>query len=327
MASEHTRLLFKESAATEALRPRGAITVYNRRYYFLDVYYWLMKMSMFGLVAISVLMLLFVALVFALLLLPVVHVVDPVVEGYWELFSWMFKSIIGMSTPYTSDSLWVEFVLSIVSLSRTFMFCILTGLFFSHFARPEARIQFSDNALITVHRGQRKFMFRVANERAEVLINIRIDVTLLISDPPSQKPSTPSAASDSPTTPTAVSTWRSYYDLPLLRSSIPVAGFSLPWTVMHMVDENSVLSSHSAYTLARDNARFFVTFAATDLVFGSGIFYSHSYSFEEVLWDHEFVDMFSRDALGHFEVDLGKLSAVRKQTPSFDEKVPTSVGY
>ena len=61
-------------------------------------------------------------------------------------------------------------------------FALITGLFYGRFSKPNLKIIYSDNAVVSKVNDKPAFMFKIANKRNNVLINVRANVMIVISE-------------------------------------------------------------------------------------------------------------------------------------------------
>jgi len=152
---------------------------------------------------------------------------------------------------------------------------MVTGLMFSKFSRPTARILFSDKAIIGMHDGKRHFMFRLANERDNRIVDARVKLTLMRDEV------------------TAEGTeMRRFYDLPLVRNEIPF--LRLSWLVMHPIDEHSPLRGMTDEKLNEIEAEIVVSLTGVDETLSKVIHARHSYIADEIECGAAFVDILHR---------------------------------
>jgi len=62
------------------------------------------------------------------------------------------------------------------ALTRLLTFALATGLIFSKFSRPTARVRFTRNAVVSIRDGLPSLMFRMANVRANQIVDAQIHV-------------------------------------------------------------------------------------------------------------------------------------------------------
>lgn len=154
---------------------------------------------------------------------------------------------------------------------------LITGLMFSRFSRPTARILFSRWALVSSFNGQQTFMFRVANQRGNRILEAQIRVSLLREE----------------MTQEGYEMYR-FYDLPLVRSQTPV--FGLTWLVMHTINVDSALWQETIDSLKLKKVQFFVTLTGLDETVSQTIHAHHNYTLEQLQWNARFKDVVRSDS-------------------------------
>jgi inward rectifier potassium channel len=164
---------------------------------------------------------------------------------------------------------------------------LATGVLFSRFARPQARITFSRQAVVAPYRDVTAFMFRIANARSNQLLEVEATVNLGWRDP------------------TAGDRTRRFHELALERTRI--AFFPLHWVVVHPIDERSPLWGVTREQFAESEAEVFVLLTAVDETFEQKVHARSSYKPDEVAWGTRFADMYVRRDDGIISADMRKL--------------------
>ncbi len=164
---------------------------------------------------------------------------------------------------------------------------ILTGIFFAKFSKPTSKVLFSKVALVTKFDGENYFNFRIANQRANQIVEAK--VTLLLSKNETTKEG---------------DLFRNLYDLKLERDVSPL--FALSWVVEHKLDENSPLFKMTQKELIESEAEILVTLTGFDETFGQTIHARHSYIPNEIIPNKRFVDILKRTPSG-VSVSIEKL--------------------
>ena len=168
-------------------------------------------------------------------------------------------------------------------------FALACGLLYGRFSRPHARILFSQRGLMTAHRDQTAFMFRIVNERSNQLIEVEAHVTLSLRDPE-----------------TGIHIFSS---LPLERSRINLVPSN--WTIVHVIGPDSPLAGLSEEDLAEADAEFIVLIKAFDDTFAQTVYARSSYKCQELAWGRHFRPMVAPpDARGMAVLDLTLLDAL-----------------
>jgi inward rectifier potassium channel len=174
---------------------------------------------------------------------------------------------------------------------------VMTGLFFSKFARPTARIMFSRVALMTVRDGQRVLLFRVANERGNQVVEAQLRLWLFRTE---------RTAEGEPV--------RRFYELPLVRNVSPV--FAMTWTATHVLDEKSPLADATTESLEATAIELVVTFIGIDNTLAQTVHARHGYRSQDIRFGERFVDMFGVTESGRRLIDYGNFhSTVPDTTP------------
>ena len=168
-----------------------------------------------------------------------------------------------------------------------------TGLIFTRFALPTARILFSHYAVISRHNGVPTLMFRTANKRRNRILEAQLWVTLVRDEVTLEG-----------------EYLRRFHDLQLTRSHTPL--FALTWTAMHPIDASSPLYGETPESLAAANAEIVVAFTGLDETVSQTIHARHSFVSEEILWGYRLADILLWTDDGRRAIDY----------TSFDRVVP-----
>ncbi len=161
---------------------------------------------------------------------------------------------------------------------------MVTGLAFSRFSRPTARVIFSRVAVIAPFNGVPTLMYRAGNQRFNQILEAQQRATLIRDE----------------VTLEGVF-MRRFYDLQLMRSQSPI--FALSWTVMHAIDESSPLYQLTAKDLIEQQAEIVITLTGIDDTVSQTIHARHSFVASEIMWNKRFVDIIDRQPDGSLVVD------------------------
>jgi inward rectifier potassium channel len=184
---------------------------------------------------------------------------------------------------------WMSFVAAVESTLGLLAFALATGLLYGRFSRPEAKILFSEKALISPYLDTTALMFRIVNERANQLIEISVEVALSILED----------------LPNGTRT-RKYYGLQLERSK--VSFFPLNWTLVHPIVDTSPLFGKTAEELIAADAEFLILVRATEDTFSQVVYSRSSYRASEIEWGAKFQKMYDNEERGTTTLDIAKLS-------------------
>lgn len=172
-------------------------------------------------------------------------------------------------------TLYANILVTVEVLLGLLAFALATGLIFARFSRPTARVMFSRVAVVARHDGRPTLMLRVANERANRILEARVSLTLARNETTRERLE-----------------MRRFYELKPERARTPL--FTLTWTVMHVIDESSPLYGADADALAASAAQLIVAIAGIDETLAQTIYARHAYAAAEIMWDRRFADILSR---------------------------------
>jgi len=180
-------------------------------------------------------------------------------------------------------------IASLESMTGILSFALATGLLYGRFSKPSAKIIFSDKAIITPFKDGKALMFRVANARPNVMMEMEANAMMTYLDKSNNQFT------------------RKYYPLKLEIKFIHF--FPLPWTIVHPIDEESPIFGKTENDLQGLEAELLVMIKGFDDSFSQTVITRNSYKYDEIEWGSKFIRAFSTDESGETIVDLEKLSA------------------
>ena len=178
-------------------------------------------------------------------------------------------------------------VASVEALVGLLGFALATSLMFVRFSQPNARIMYSNTAVIAPYRGSRGLMFRIANERNNQMINVGVRVLLTRVEQGSRGPQ------------------RRFHALSLERENVMF--FPLTWTVVHPIDKRSPLHGVTEDEFRASDPEILVLLEGIDDTFAQTVYSRSSYKEHEVIWGARFSDVFEHDADGELSVNLHRI--------------------
>jgi inward rectifier potassium channel len=184
-------------------------------------------------------------------------------------------------TFYGHSVAMIEIFVGLMSLA------LITGLMFARFSRPRARFLFTKNAVVRPIAGKPTLIFRAANERQNVVQDAFARLAMVREEVTEEGYHT-----------------RRIVDLPLLRSQHPM--FVLGWTIMHVIDDASPLSSETAESLSNSKAVFVLSVSGTDETTGQTLMARGEYSFADIRWNSTFRDILEEAPDGTIHIDYNK---------------------
>ncbi len=200
----------------------------------------------------------------------------------------------GVMSPQT---LYGHIVSSIEIIFGMLSMAVITGLMFTRFARPQARLLFSRIAVVAPYAEYPALMIRIANQRHQMIADAQAKLTLLRTRPIGNG-----------------KTMRRFVDLPLERSEAPM--LALSWTLIHPIDTSSPLHGLTAADLVDDEMALIVSINGYDESISSSITTRYTYGADAVLFGHEFVDVLCELDDGRIALDLTRFHDSRPTTSS-----------
>lgn len=170
-------------------------------------------------------------------------------------------------------------------------FSLMTGLLFAKFSIPNARVLFSERAVLGRREGKPALMFRMANARGNQILEARISLTLNRGEPVEGDPH-----------------FRRFHRLPLLVSESPL--FVLSFIATHIIDENSPLHGISLPEMQSAGYNFTITLIGLDGQVSQTVHARRNYSAEAIVADARFADTLFRQEDGSFVLDYSNFHQV-----------------
>ena len=185
-------------------------------------------------------------------------------------------------------------LVTIESLVGLLGFAIVAGFVFARFARPTAQVIFSRSAIIAPYRDRTAFMFRIANQRSNEMVNLEAKIVLARRKRDG-----------------VVATDREFTLLKLEREG--VIFFPLTWTIVHPIDPDSPLYGVTDADLRTTDAEFLVLLNGFDETFSQTVHTRSSYKAEEVVWGAKFRSVFNPPREdGTISIDIRKLDEIER---------------
>ena len=181
-------------------------------------------------------------------------------------------------------------LVTLEALTGLLSVALATGLLFSRFSRPTARVKFSDFAVINSHEGVSSLIFRMANERESQIVEASVTVAISFNEVTREG-----------------ETYRTFYDLKLERSRS--AMFVFTWTIVHPIVKESPLFNLDYSKMIEQEAEIIVSLTGIDETFSQPIQARFSYTPDEILWEKKFGDMIARKD-GLLTVDMTRFHTV-----------------
>jgi inward rectifier potassium channel len=207
--------------------------------------------------------------------------------SFWDAYLFSVQTIASVNSEMIAESTYVNIVVSFEAFFGILYMATVTGVMFARFSRPYARVLFSKVAVIAPFDGVPTLMFRAANQRGNQIFDASATVSL----------------ARQATTLEGV-TMRRFEELKVERSRSLL--FALSWTIMHKIDEKSPLYGATMDQLYDMQFEILILLSGTDDTLADVIYARHSYTPDEILMGHRFVDVLSIAPNGRRVVDLNR---------------------
>ncbi|MGL4364313.1 MAG: ion channel [Bacteroidales bacterium] len=173
-------------------------------------------------------------------------------------------------------------------------FALATGLVYGRFAKPTAKIKFSENLLVAPYKDtkDKSLIFRIVNQQKSELIELEVNITM------------------------------GYYEeengvkirrfMPIELEINKINFFPLNWTLVHHIDESSPLYGKTEADIIASDAEFMIIIKGFDDVYFQVVYTRYSYKYYEMVWNAKFSPMFFTNEKGQIICEIGKISEYEK---------------
>ena len=208
-----------------------------------------------------------------------------------DYLDYLYFSIETLSTAGYGDmhpqTHYGHFVSAVELLTGIFSMSVMTGLIFSRFSRPHARLLFANNPVIATQDGKPTLMLRLANERHNIIGNATARLWLLKNTITNEGRAI-----------------RRFNELPLLKNEHPA--LALSWTLYHVLDEQSLLFNLDTEDLKAASVSLVVVVSGYDVVAAQTIHARKSYDHTDIRFGQRYADILENLADGRIRIDYGK---------------------
>ena len=204
---------------------------------------------------------------------------EPGIPRFWREFFFSVHTVatIGYGNV-VPISLYANIMVVIEITLGILFFALTTGIAFSRFSHPTARIQFSRNLIVRDVEGMPTLMLRAANQRHNLIYAAQARLSLLIDDEVGGIP------------------MRRFVDLKLARNNNPV--FTLTWVMMHPIDQDSPLLPWFEQHDEIRTGEILVVVSGFDEHSGQTIHGRSAYGLEDIVRNVRFADILGFDERG-----------------------------
>jgi inward rectifier potassium channel len=211
--------------------------------------------------------------------------------SFWDVFFFSVQTFTTLGYGQIApQSFYANVLVTFEAFAAILNIALASGMMFARVSRPTARVEFSRPAVITPFEGIPTFMFRMANQRGNQILEAEVTVSLAHQIVTREG-----------------HTMRRFEELPLVRRRTPL--FALSWTVMHPIDANSPLAGATRKSLLDDRVEIIVMVSGTDETYSEKIYARHSYLPHDIHWNKKFADILSVGSEGRSILDMTKFHA------------------
>ncbi|MFN8671190.1 MAG: ion channel [Candidatus Sericytochromatia bacterium] len=189
------------------------------------------------------------------------------------------------------DSYATNLIVSLEAYIGILFTAFVTGLFYSKFSLPRAKVAYTEKAVVYMDNEQLTLKFRIANTRESQIVDANLSATLikLIVNKDGTK-------------------IRKMFDMKLERSNIPTV--ILTFVASHIIDEDSPFFGETHQSLVEKQAFMGVSIIGVDEITSQTIHSRYFYSFEDIIWNAKFEDMIFKDKDGSNYIDYRNFNKI-----------------
>ncbi|HWL87116.1 MAG TPA: ion channel [Polyangiaceae bacterium] len=269
-----------------------------------DVYHLMMAVPWWAAVLVIVVIFLVLNALFALCYMVTHGIANARPDSFADAFFFSVQTMgtIGYGAMYPS-SLVANLLMvaeAVVSLVVTAM---ATGLVFAKFSQSQARIFFSEQAVIAPMNSVPTLMFRVGNARNNQIVEANIRVVLMRTERTAEG-----------------MTFYRMYDLPLARERTPALYRS--WTAMHSIVPGSLLHGQTPASLKQSEVELIVTVIGIDDTSLQPVHARHRYTDDQVVWGARHADVIHEEPSGEVVIDMQGFHTLIPTEPIADFPYP-----
>lgn len=212
-----------------------------------------------------------------------------------EFFAVFFFSVQTLTTVGYGSMSPIGFGANVIAMIEAFVgvlnFAIATGLLYGRFSKAETRIAFSKNIIITPFQDATAMMFKMVNERNNVLLNTSVKAMLIMDKGGLEDPFN-----------------KQYFDLELENDEVNF--FPLTWTIVHKINEESPLYGIGVPELIQRNAEVVILVKTFDETYSQSLLRKHSYAQEQWKENVKFATNFKTNGHGQVELYVNEVDKV-----------------
>lgn len=219
---------------------------------------------------------------------------QSIVDGFY--FSIQTMATIGYGAMYPQSTA-AHVLVVIEAVLGLLVTALCAGLVFAKFSQPTGRIAFSHQVVIGPMDEVPMLMFRVGNERGNMIAEATVRVSMVRTMKTKE----------------GVTFYR-MTDLPLVRDRSPA--LSRSWNVMHEINQASPLYGYDPERMAREELELIVSLMGVDDTSYQPVHARHQYQHLHIIWGARHADVLSETPSGDLVLDVRNFHSVLPTEPS-----------
>jgi inward rectifier potassium channel len=275
-----------------AAPPPGFIVHGENRNPLRDLYHRFLKLSFLAAIGLITAVLVAINGVFAAIYLGIGGVANAAPGSFLDAFSFSMQTIatIGYGAMYPAEPL-AKVVSDVEALAGLLVTALSTGLLFAKFSQTRGTVVFSRHAVVTPVDGVPTLMFRVGNERGNLIVEAQARVVLTRTEHTKEG-----------------QLFYRMYDLTLVRDRS--ISFTRTWTVLHRITPDSPLYGLDPAGLAAQEIEVQCSVVGIDDTSLQPVHGTRTWLDGEILFGRRLSDLLTPLPGGVLEVDLRKFDDV-----------------
>jgi len=187
--------------------------------------------------------------------------------------------------------LWANVISSLEALIGLLSFSFITGLLYGRFSKPKASIKFSENIIYRDFKEGKALMFRLMNNRTNIMIEPEISVMLSKTKKDEKE-----------------NEKREFYQLKLEYNHVKY--LPTTWTVVHEIKEDSPLFNLSTEEIKNLSLEWYILMQYHDDSFSQKVYQIHFYTTEDLKYNMKFAPSTSFNEGGFTVLNHSGLSSL-----------------
>lgn len=216
---------------------------------------------------------------------------DSMISGFSQAFFFSSQTLTTVGYGHISPlGLATNVTAALESFVGILSFAMVTGLLYGRFSLPRAYIKFSENLLVTPHKGRNALMIRIATYKNNHITDVEAQCTMAMHIKENGKELT------------------RFFRMKLEIDK--VSSMALSWTIVHLIDEDSPLNDMDYDDFINADVEILYQLKGFDDNFSNIVQQRTSYTVEEIVFGAKFLPMFHRSDDGTTTVlELDKINA------------------